>query len=59
MFARLDYRLGALLSQGWNIQWRAVRRRLNQAADRLATAGVQWASTLDHDHATGEYRLSW
>ena len=59
MYARLDYRLGALLSRGWNIQWRAVRRRLNQEADRLATAGVQWADTLDQSHTTGERRMTW
>ena len=59
MYARLDYRLGALLSRGWRIEWRAVRRRLNRAADRLATAGVQWAGSLVEEQATGEYRLTW
>ena len=59
MYARLDYRLGALLSRGWRLEWRAVRRRLNRAADRLATAGVQWASSLVEGRATGEYRLTW
>ena len=59
MFARLDYRLGALLSQGWNIQWRAVRRQLNKAADRLATAGVQWAASMDRGQANGELRMTW
>ena len=59
MFARLDYRLATLLSQGWNIQWRAVRRRLNQATDSLATAGVHWADTMDQSRTQGERRISW
>ena len=59
MYARLDYRLGALLARGWHIEWRAVRRRLNKAADRLATAGVQWAGSLPAGQDQRELRLTW
>ena len=46
MAARIDEQLGRLLAAGWRISWRAVRRRLNRAADRLATAGFHWAEEL-------------
>ena len=59
MFSRLDGRLGALLSRGWDIQWRAVRRRLNRAADALATVGVQWAAQLQLDEGREEQRYTW
>ena len=53
MAARTDDQLGRLLAAGWRISWRAVRRRLNRAADRLATAGFHWAEVL---RATGRGR---
>ena len=42
--------LGPSISQlecaGWTLDWRAVRRRLNTAADAIATAGVTTAARL-------------
>ena len=32
--------------KGWALKWRAVRRRLNKAADEVATEGVHWAHRL-------------
>ena len=46
MQAQLETALAATLSQGWHLTWQAVRRRLNQAADALATEGVLWAKDL-------------
>ena len=31
---------------GWHLRWRAVRRRLNKAADAVATEAVLWAHKL-------------
>ena len=59
MFSRLDGRLGALLCRGWTLTWRAVRRRLNSAADALATGGVLWAGTLLGWGRGGEERHTW
>ena len=42
----MDQGLRPLTEAGWPLAWQAVRRRLNVAADRLATLGVFWASTL-------------
>ena len=36
-------------ARGWRVDWVAVRRQLNQEADRLATAGVLWAARLADD----------
>ena len=38
--------MGALEAAGWSLDWRAVRRRLNGAADDVATAGVYAAAAL-------------
>ena len=46
MQAQLEAALATTLSQGWHLTWQAVRRRLNQAADALATEGVLWARDL-------------
>ena len=59
MFSRLDGRLGALLCRGWTLTWRAVRRRLNSAADALATGGVLWAGALLGWGRGGEERHTW
>ena len=32
--------------KGWQLMWRAVRRRLNHAADEAATEAVAWAHRL-------------
>ena len=59
MFSRLDGRIGALLSRGWQLTWRAVRRRLNRAADARATGGVRWAGALLAGAVRGEGLSSW
>ena len=59
MWPRLDERIASLLLRGWNLSWRAVRRRLNAAADELATAGVVWASGLARQGSAEETRLTW
>ena len=41
--ARLEQRLGPLAATGCSLSWQAVRRRLDKAADRLATRGAFWA----------------
>ena len=38
--------LATCAEKGWQIKWRAVRRRLNKAADAVATEGVEWAHRL-------------
>ena len=53
--AQLEQALGPLAARGWLLTWQAVRRRLNKAADRLATLGVFWAEALrraGHDGMT-------
>ena len=42
----LEPALGALAVSGWRTHWLAVRRRLNSAADQLATWAVEAASRL-------------
>ena len=44
--AHMELALGPLAQRGWRLQWQAIRRRLNKAADRLATLGVFWAEGL-------------
>ena len=44
--AQMELALGPLAQRGWRLQWHAVRRRLNKAADRLATLGVFWAEAV-------------
>ena len=59
MFLRLSQQLGALLSRGWSLTWRAVRRRLNEAADELATRGVFWAAQLPAAAADAAHLTHW
>ena len=60
MQAQLELSLGNVLTQGWSITWQAVRRRLNTAADALATAGVHWAAQLaDAGHYTTQTQIQW
>eukprot|EP00959_Pyramimonas_sp_CCMP1952_P010674 223598-Pyramimonas_sp.AAC.1 len=42
----MDFALRQASEAGWTLTWQAVRRRLNKAADRLATLGVFWADAL-------------
>ena len=42
----MDQGLRPLAERGWLLNWIAIRRRLNKAADRLATLGVFWAARL-------------
>ena len=44
--AQMDQGLRPLAAKGWRLAWQAVRRRLNKAADTLATLGVYWADRL-------------
>ena len=46
MQAQLERSVGNVLARGWSLTWQAVRRRLNTAADVLATSGVRWAAQL-------------
>ena len=46
MQAHLEPSLAMVLSQGWQLSWQAVRRRLNQEADASATNGLAWAARL-------------
>ena len=46
MQSHLEVALAAILDAGWQVSWQAVRRRLNQNADELATCGVYWADRL-------------
>ena len=55
MQAQIDQSLAHVHAAGWRLQWIAVRRRLNQAADRQATAGVHWAARL---HAQGRRTMA-
>ena len=51
--SQMELALSPLAQRGWRLQWHAVRRRLNKAADRLATLGVFWAACLrrnGHEH---------
>ena len=41
--------LAAIAEGGWHLRWRAVRRRLNKAADAVATEAVLWAHRLRAD----------
>jgi hypothetical protein len=41
--APLDAGLQSLARLGFQVQWQAVRRRLNTAADSVATAALLWA----------------
>ena len=43
---QMDQGLRPLAERGWQLNWIAIRRRLNKAADRLATLGVFWAARL-------------
>jgi hypothetical protein len=42
----LEGPLADVCMAGWSIEWVGVRRRLNLAADALATEGVMWAAEL-------------
>eukprot|EP00959_Pyramimonas_sp_CCMP1952_P194714 4071681-Pyramimonas_sp.AAC.1 len=43
---QMEDALGQVESAGWVLAWQAVRRRLNKAADSLATIGVYLADSL-------------
>ena len=51
--AQMELALGPLAQRGWRLQWHAVRRRLNKAADRLATLGVFWAEAVRRNRGRG------
>ena len=60
MQAHLEPSLATALTQGWHLSWQAVRRRLNQEADALATNGVQWAASLrEQGQRTIQLRFTW
>ena len=46
--AGIDHWLGKALLMGWDVDWHAVRRRVNTAADSLATEAVHRAGRLAH-----------
>ena len=58
--AHLEGALGRALAAGWCLQWCAVRRRLNRAADALALEGRLWAQNLLRTSTRGiQYRTEW
>ena len=46
MQALLEVPLTGLALSGWTLAWQAVRRRVNAAADALATSALLWAAQL-------------
>ena len=42
--ALLEVALAGVYARGWELEWQAVRRRLNTEADELATMGVYQAA---------------
>ena len=48
----MEQGLQPLIAKGWRLTWQAVRRRLNKAADALATLGVFWADRLRQEGHT-------
>ena len=44
--AHLELALSQAARAGWVLDWQAVRRRLNKAADAMATEAVHWAHKL-------------
>ena len=44
--AQMEHGLQRLATAGWTLRWQAVRRRLNRAADALATLALAWANAL-------------
>ena len=46
MYAAIAGPLAALAADGWTLDWTAVRRRLDKAADAGATTAVFWARRL-------------
>ncbi|MFM7988482.1 MAG: hypothetical protein ACKPKO_55135 [Candidatus Fonsibacter sp.] len=53
--AMLEVKLGALYASGWCIEWLPIRRRVNNEADALATAGVMRAAWLaEHGNMDAE-----
>jgi hypothetical protein len=52
MASLLSAGLAELAQRCWALTWRAVRRRLNGAADAVATEAVMWASRLAATGAT-------
>ena len=56
----LEGGLRPLAEEGWVLEFQAVRRRLNQGADALATDGVHWAQELRAAGETGpHFRTQW
>ena len=52
--------LAEAAEKGWTVHWRAVRRRLNKAADAGATEAVLWAHRLRKQGATQpEVHVEW
>eukprot|EP00959_Pyramimonas_sp_CCMP1952_P358462 7505534-Pyramimonas_sp.AAC.1 len=48
----MEEALGQVEGAGWVLTWQAARRRLNKAADSLATIGVHWADALRREGIT-------
>jgi hypothetical protein len=53
--APLDAGLQALARLGFQVQWQAVRRRLNTAADSVATAALLWAAACSDNRPAPFY----
>ena len=52
--------LARAIEAGWHLTWKAVRRRLNKAADEVATEGVRWAhDLLKQGHKQPQVRVQW
>ena len=46
LYSQMEQALSHAQQHGWLLSWQAVRRRFNEAADELATAGIAWAHEL-------------
>ena len=56
--AGIEHWLGKALLMGWDLDWHAVRRRVNTAADALSTEAVHRASRLaDRGHTVEDVRV--
>ena len=60
MQAQLEPVLAMAYGAGWVLDWEAVRRCLNMAADSLATRSVHWAARLaDAGERQSRVHVTW
>ena len=60
LYSQMEQALSHAQQHGWLLSWQAVRRRFNEAADELATAGIAWAHALfQHGHSALQHVTFW